>query len=121
MGGAFVDLDVLKARRGGGLRGTKGAPVPKAAPIHTKAKPGSPAYHRSQRLIVQQHAERARANLHSQSGHAMPHVQHGGFSCTNCGHQDFRVHRVATSEGKHHASLAFKGCTKCGTMHAHRL
>lgn len=121
MGRAFVDVDVFKARRGGGLRGTTGAAVPKSAPIHTKPRKGSPGYHHEQRLVLQHHAERARASLHQQTGRHMPHVQHGGFTCTNCGHQDWRLHRVATSEGKHHASLAFKGCAKCGTMHAHRL
>jgi uncharacterized Zn finger protein len=42
----------------------------------------------------------------------------GGFKCKHCGWPGWREHRVVTKEGAHHATLAFAGCTNCGTLHA---
>lgn len=111
--------DVAKARRGGGARGTTGAVVPRKAPIHTAPKPGSPAWHDSKRSAMARQGEHARAKL--SAGNKPPPMRHGGFKCANCGHQDWRLHRVVTAEGKHHETLGFKGCAKCGTMHPTQL
>lgn len=108
-----------KPKRGrpkGVAGGRKGSALPRKAPVHAAGpKVGSPAWHEGKRAAMAAQGDRARARHHG--GHRMPGVRSGGFSCTNCGHMDWRLHPVATKEGKHHQVLAFKGCARCGTMH----
>lgn len=113
-----MDDEVLKMRRGGGARGTVGPKLPASAPAKTRAKPLSPAWHAGKRAAMSNQATAARAKLAAGSGARMPGVKHGGFKCANCGHHDWREHPVVGKEGQHHATLAFQGCVRCGTMHA---
>lgn len=92
-----------QGRRGPGARGTKGAPAPKKAAIHN-------------RKVV--HPKRPGSVHHDPSGGRMPEHMVGGFKCKHCGWPGWREHRVVTKEGAHHATLAFAGCTNCGTLHA---
>lgn len=109
------------ARKGPGKRGTVGAPAPPKAAIHSSPKVGSPAWHASKREAFAHQAAQSRATLSAKAGRQYPGVRHGGFQCKNCGHQDWRLHRVVTNEGAHHATMAMKGCTTCGSMHPAQL
>lgn len=93
-----------KAPGGGGKRvagGRKGSAVPKSAPAHQRKKvyptPKSPRHH--------------------PDGRHLPEEMVGGFHCKHCGYPGWREHRVVTKEGAMHATLAFAGCTNCGTLH----
>lgn len=113
------------ARTGAGLRGTKGAPTPSHAPSggggtsgkprHLPMKPMSAEFHQAKRGAMAAQGQRAR-EAHA-TGNKMPAVRHGGFQCGHCGHHDWREHPVVTREGATHATLAFKGCARCGAMH----
>lgn len=83
-------------------RGRKGSAVPRKAPIHTRKKvhPSAPTSHR-----------------YHPDGRHMPEEMVGGFKCKHCGYPGWREHRVVGKEGVHHATLAFAGCTSCGTLH----
>lgn len=86
-------------------RGHAGSPIPKSAPIHQapSGQTGSSAAERE--ALAKQHESR------------LPDEMAGNFRCSNCGWAGWREHAVVTREGKMHATLAFQGCTRCGTMH----
>lgn len=109
------------ARKGGGARGRAGAPVPRKAPIHTSPKVGSPEWHEGKHAAFAAQASRARASHAERKARLHPPEHSGGFKCTNCGWGGWHLHKVATAEGKHHATLAFKGCAHCGTLHPTQL
>lgn len=109
------------ARTGGGKRGTRGAPAPKSAPIHTAMKPMSPEWHDAKRSAMHRQAKAARAAHDVKRAKLHPPEHHGGFQCTNCGWGGWHLHHVATAEGKRHATLGFKGCSHCGTLHPTQL
>lgn len=108
-----------QGRRDSGKRGTTGTQLPASAGNpHPR---DSPAWHAANRATLQRQKQRVVATHAERRQAKYPKVNHGGFSCTNCGGSMWHEHRVATSEGKHHATLAFKGCHTCGTMHASRV
>jgi hypothetical protein len=93
-----------QGRKDRGPRGKAGAPAPPSAPIHD-------------RKVV--HATvKAKPGRHDPAGGNMPEQMVGGFKCKSCSWPGWREHRVVTKEGAQHATLAFAGCTNCGTLHA---
>lgn len=86
-----------------------GAKLPPSAPVIRNgpggggATPGSSAKERE--ALAKEHESR------------LPDEMAGDFRCANCGWGGWREHPVVTREGKMHATLAFQGCTRCGTMH----
>ena len=51
------------------------------------------------------------------AAHQMPVLKHGGWKCHSCKYMSWREHPVITKGGKPHATLAMRGCARCGTMH----
>jgi hypothetical protein len=86
-------------------RGRVGSPVPPSAPIHQAASDRTSQSAREREQLAAEHASR------------LPDEMAGDFKCVNCGWAGWREHPVVTREGKMHATLAFQGCSRCGTMH----
>jgi hypothetical protein len=82
-----------------------------------RRSPGTPRRETSADPQPQEDLPQARSPRHDPAGGHLPEEMVGGFKCKHCGWPGWREHRVVTKEGAHHATLAFAGCTNCGTLH----
>lgn len=91
-------------RKGTGSGRKTGAVLPPSAKVlNPENKTGQSAAERT--ALEKEHESR------------LPDEMVGNFRCANCGWAGWREHAAVTREGKMHATLAFQGCTRCGTMH----
>lgn len=125
---AFDELAILEEDEEVTKASRRGSPTPAGATTGTRHKTTKAPRHpngkvdtASARRILADRSAAFRAGAAAKREKTLPKINHGGFTCTGCGHHSFRRHPVAAPSGGVHKQIAMHGCASCGLLHPHRV